>query len=378
MKFIERLEFGEKTEYSPLESSIHLGRYLLTKQYCKDKRVLDIACGEGYGSFAMAEHWGAKEVYGVDISDEAIDKAKASFQTKNVHFEKMNAAEDGDRFEDEYFDLIVSFETIEHLPNPEMYLRNLKKWIKPNGIIIISCPNDNWYYSEPDQSNPFHEKKYTFNEFSRLCTGILGDPRGYMYGMPISGFANVSKNDSLLQFPVKLNNMNNMFNFKQADNVMLPTAYEINESNVSYFVGIWGPEEIGITTTACFYGASMEESRVVSFTDYINLKEKTTSHDADVYHLNQTIEELHTKIREMAKQKSALIAQNKKLSLAVKGTNLENGFLKSHLLAIQNWSNGLTKNEREKELEDEINSLLNSKSWRITAPLRKIMGWFRQ
>lgn len=378
MKFIERLQFSDQTEYSALESSIHLGRYLFAKQYCKNKRVLDIACGEGYGSFAMAEHWGAKEVFGVDISHEAISQARDTFQTKNVHYETLNAVTDEDRFEKGFFDLIVSFETIEHLSNPEVYLGNLRKWIKPDGIIIISCPNDNWYYAGSDQSNPFHENKYTFDEFCDLCEGVLGNARGYMYGLPLNGFANVSVNDTLLNLPDRDHNMNHMFDHKQTENLILPTAYKINSSNVSYFIGIWGPEAIGITNTACYYTTSMDESSIVSLADYLALEEKMKSHNAKTYTLNKKIDEIQTKLNEKTKQVSELTLKNKKLSLAVKGTNFENEFLRTHLLAAQNWNNSSQNNVKLQELEDEIYSLLNSKSWKITAPLRKFMSWFRR
>ena len=69
---IERLDISEKNKYSATEASIHLTRYLTAKKFIQGKTVLDIACGEGYGSYLMKK-WGAKTVQGVDI-DQADSK----------------------------------------------------------------------------------------------------------------------------------------------------------------------------------------------------------------------------------------------------------------------------------------------------------------
>ena len=71
---MERLDFSSATKYSSIEVSIHLCRYLNAKNYCQDKKVLDVACGEGYGS-ALIKRWGARKVVGIDCSEEAIKKA---------------------------------------------------------------------------------------------------------------------------------------------------------------------------------------------------------------------------------------------------------------------------------------------------------------
>ncbi|WP_449601521.1 methyltransferase domain-containing protein [Paenibacillus sp. Marseille-Q9583] len=384
MKFIERLEFGEKTEYSALESSIHLGRYLIAKQYCQGKRVLDIACGEGYGSFAMAEKWGAKEVHGVDISQEAINNAKENFSHKNIHFNTINAEEDNDFFEEGYFDLIVSFETIEHLANPILYLENLKRWLKKDGIILISCPNDNWYYSEPGKSNPFHEKKYSFSEFCELCEGVLGASRNYMFGMPVSGFANISFKDSLIENN-REHSMDTMLSYKDAETINLPSFHKIDQTNVSYFMGIWGPPEIGVVNTSAYYGTSMDEARVVSYSDYLHSDEKITTYRAEVHELSSQISKLNAELEQLKKNEIKNLEdeltnyrrQNKKLSIAVKGTNRENEFLRKNLTEAQKWNQNNENSQKVRELEAELQSLFNSKSWKITAPLRSFFNRMR-
>lgn len=70
---MERLNFGGMEAYNAVEACIHLNRYAMAKSFCTGKRVLDAACGEGYGSFLMKK-WGASEVFGIDIDCETIKK----------------------------------------------------------------------------------------------------------------------------------------------------------------------------------------------------------------------------------------------------------------------------------------------------------------
>lgn len=107
----ERMVPGKADKATELQ---HINRYNFAKELVKDMRVLDVACGEGYGSNMLAET--AKEVIGVDISKEAIEQANEKYSKENLSFKVMDA--EGLSFDDNYFDAIVSFETIEHLGRP--------------------------------------------------------------------------------------------------------------------------------------------------------------------------------------------------------------------------------------------------------------------
>jgi len=118
----------------------HESRYQWVAQFTQDKIVLDIACGTGYGSNIIAAN--AKKVFGVDISNESIAYAKEHYKKDNVHF-VLGSATDSEIFTKAQFDIICSFETIEHLTKEERvkYLINLKSWLKPNGLLVLSTPN---------------------------------------------------------------------------------------------------------------------------------------------------------------------------------------------------------------------------------------------
>lgn len=118
----------------------HQARYIFALAYVKEKKVLDIACGTGYGSAKLAGV--ASSVIGVDISKESIAYAIEHYSGPKVSFLERSAT-DSDLFSAETFDVIVSFETIEHLDvvQRRLFLLNLHKWLKPNGILILSTPN---------------------------------------------------------------------------------------------------------------------------------------------------------------------------------------------------------------------------------------------
>jgi 2-polyprenyl-3-methyl-5-hydroxy-6-metoxy-1,4-benzoquinol methylase len=115
---------------------IHSRRYETASRYVQGKRVLDIASGAGYGS-QMLGVAGARAVVGVDISPETVEYARKNYQTSSVEFVCANA----EQFESqERFDVIVSFETIEHLHNPAKFLERIHNLLIPGGDLIMSVP----------------------------------------------------------------------------------------------------------------------------------------------------------------------------------------------------------------------------------------------
>jgi ubiquinone biosynthesis O-methyltransferase len=115
---------------------IHMRRYETATRYVKGKRVLDIACGTGYGSQILS-HAGAIAVVGVDICSETIKYAKKHYQESNVEFVCANA----EQFEwCQQFDVVVSFETIEHVFHPDRFLDQLRSLMVPEGKLLLSVP----------------------------------------------------------------------------------------------------------------------------------------------------------------------------------------------------------------------------------------------
>jgi SAM-dependent methyltransferase/GT2 family glycosyltransferase len=142
----------------------HLHRYALAVALAPGKRVLDIACGEGYGSNLLAGV--SKHVIGVDIASEVIAHAKHAYHKKNLLFREGSCL--NIPVEDRSVDLVVSFETIEHLDDHEQFLREIKRVLSDGGTLIISSPDKQEYTDRLGNKNPFHRLELSHADFRRL------------------------------------------------------------------------------------------------------------------------------------------------------------------------------------------------------------------
>ncbi len=142
----------------------HYHRYLLASKFAAGKKVLDIACGEGYGSNLIADV--AASVIGVDISRKTIKHAKTHYHKSNLKFMQGSCADIP--LKKNSVDLVVSFETIEHHDQHEEMMREIKRVLKSDGILIISSPDKKEYSDIPNYTNQFHVKELYLSEFDNL------------------------------------------------------------------------------------------------------------------------------------------------------------------------------------------------------------------
>lgn len=157
---------GERLEtYVFTDTTVeHLHRYSIAVELATGKNVLDIACGEGYGTNLLAET--SKHVTGFDLDAQTIAKASSKYNKLNSTFICGNA--ENLPFEDNIFDLIVSYETIEHLENYKTAFSEIKRVLKPDGLLIISTPNKLNFSDKRSHKNPFHTKEFYEAEFISL------------------------------------------------------------------------------------------------------------------------------------------------------------------------------------------------------------------
>lgn len=162
------MEFtGERfisTLSDPEMSYEHWHRYLYASLFIKDKMVVDIASGEGYGSYLLANK-GARHVLGVDISPEAVETAQKNYIQQNLTF--INASISDIPVPSNSVDVLISFETIEHVDAnlQHLFLKEIARILKHDGILIISTPNKLEYSDKPNYKNIYHIKEFYKDEF---------------------------------------------------------------------------------------------------------------------------------------------------------------------------------------------------------------------
>jgi ubiquinone/menaquinone biosynthesis C-methylase UbiE len=157
----ERLTTSVESEYGVIE---HLHRYALAQKITENKIVLDIASGEGYGSFLISKN--AKKVYGVDIDGKSVEHAKHKYASSQ-NIEYRVGSTDKIPLEDNSVDVVVSFETIEHHDKHDLMMQEITRVLKSDGVLFISSPEKS-IYIERELYNPYHIKELTFKEFEDL------------------------------------------------------------------------------------------------------------------------------------------------------------------------------------------------------------------
>jgi len=149
----------------------HEARYRWAEGLARDREVLDVACGTGYGISVLARA-GARRALGVDISPDALDQAREragdleEFVVGDLHNLPC---------EDHSFDLVTCFETIEHVADPERGLDELRRVLRPDGLLLLSSPNRDVYIP----GNPFHVHEYTPDELEKALSARFGHVRVY-------------------------------------------------------------------------------------------------------------------------------------------------------------------------------------------------------
>ncbi|NBK99521.1 MAG: methyltransferase domain-containing protein, partial [Erysipelotrichia bacterium] len=172
----ERNLHMDMTRVSGERSDAHMIRYHLASQYVlPNSRVLDAACGLGYGSYMLASLGHVDSVVAIDGSDYAIDYADKNFTAVNekTYYHIGFLPDALMQYPDSSFDTIVSFETLEHVEQPKELLKEFYRVLTPGGRIIVSVPND-WSDETGKDPNPHHLHVYTWEKlFSELSEHFI-------------------------------------------------------------------------------------------------------------------------------------------------------------------------------------------------------------
>jgi 2-polyprenyl-3-methyl-5-hydroxy-6-metoxy-1,4-benzoquinol methylase len=138
------------------------------------QRVIDMACGEGYGSEILSR--GAASVVGVDANPEAFEHARLRYRGQNLSFERGIVEAHG---KPGTFDAVVFLQTIEHVQDPAAVLRHFRALVAPGGTVYVSTPNLLTLAAPGAQKsdNPWHIKEYRALEFEELCRSVFSRVR---------------------------------------------------------------------------------------------------------------------------------------------------------------------------------------------------------
>jgi SAM-dependent methyltransferase len=144
----------------------HVHRYVFASGLVKGRKVLDAACGEGYGAALLAST--AASVSAVDISEQAIGHAQRRYRAKNLEFQVADCLHLP--YPDQSFDSIVSFETLEHLEGHDALLGEFRRVLAPGGFLLLSSPDKAVYTDRQNNQNPFHLRELYRDELESLLS----------------------------------------------------------------------------------------------------------------------------------------------------------------------------------------------------------------
>jgi SAM-dependent methyltransferase len=164
---------GERTLPDVPEENYWFRRHLAVYEWiaarCVGRRVVDMACGEGYGSEVLSR--GAAAVVGLDANPEAFEHARRRYVRDNLRFERGMVETWG-----EECDAVVFLQTIEHVFDPGAVLEHFKAMLAPGGVVYVTTPNV-LTLAPPGaekSGNPWHLKEYRPEEFRALCAAHFG------------------------------------------------------------------------------------------------------------------------------------------------------------------------------------------------------------
>jgi len=160
---VERID---PTETLALELALHLSRYRFVAPLVAGCSVLDAGCGVGYGSVQFTSE-PLRRYVGVDRSIDAIRQATQQYATAGRLFLVGDVG--ALPFDNGHFDIVLSFEVIEHLYDVDCYLTELRRVLHSGGTCVVSTPNKRWFSGDlAARCNPYHVREYHSAEFAQL------------------------------------------------------------------------------------------------------------------------------------------------------------------------------------------------------------------
>ncbi|RXK13605.1 methyltransferase type 11 [Halarcobacter mediterraneus] len=163
-KYSGERQVGEDLDNIRLD---HKNRYIFASQVINKKysKVIDAACGVGYGSFILSQNENVNSIISLDISQDALSHAKKYYNNEKITYHLQNLEKD--EFTTDSPDYFISFETIEHLPNPEKFIQKVSNQLKKGSVFIGSTPNED-IMPFIQQNFLFHTRHFTMEQLDSM------------------------------------------------------------------------------------------------------------------------------------------------------------------------------------------------------------------
>lgn len=163
----------------------HIARYQFSLPYAAKGTILDIACGSGFGTHFIAKRakHHIEQIIGIDIDLPSIQYAKGKYYHPKANYQQHDAVDPLLPQKLGQFDLILSFETIEHIKNEKQFLKNIYEMLKPGGQLILSTPFGKG--RGIPCGSPYHVHQMTKKEFCSLFDQYVHKEFYYQNGVLI-------------------------------------------------------------------------------------------------------------------------------------------------------------------------------------------------
>lgn len=155
----------------PIESYFeHMERYVLAGHLIRGRNTaVDLACGTGYGTSYLSQR-SVKQIIGIDIEEDVVAYAQSAYAVPAGGLTFCTGGADSIPIAKRSIDAFVSFETIEHVPNPARFLAEVRRVLKPGGMLVLSTPNKR--LSSRRARNPYHISELYLEELQEMLAGI--------------------------------------------------------------------------------------------------------------------------------------------------------------------------------------------------------------
>ena len=325
----------------------HIHRYLMARELAKDKDVLDIACGEGYGSAMLAVV--ARNVSGVDISDEAVVHATEKYRKENLKFLAGSCA--AIPLPDNSIDLVVSFETIEHHDQHQEMMQEIKRVLRADGVLIISSPDKYEFTDVGQQGTHYHIKELYRHEFESLISvsfkNVVFSGQRVLYGSAIFQDGGGRKTANFCQDDLE-----------QGDTKGL--------SRPLYLISVASDGDLPEIASGILESHSDELKRMQSgFADAIEFQEKLHQRNLEVEEKDRQLHQRNLQVEEKDRQ-----LHQRNLQVEEKDRQLHQRNLDLEKINLQ----FLNCEEQRRILGDTLMQIQKSLFWRISGSFMRIFG----